>query len=341
MVSRRALVAVDKFRGSATADQIVAGLTVALEADGWTVDGVALGDGGEGSLDVIGGANRISTVTGPLGEPVEAAWRLDGTVAAIEMASASGLALLGGADHNDAMAASTVGTGELLGEAVELGAREIVVFLGGSATTDGGLGAIDALANTSRFREIDLVIACDVETRFTDAAVVFGPQKGATPAQIRMLTGRLERLVQVYRERFGIDVGEIPGAGAAGGLAGGLLALGGRIEAGFDHLAERVRLDERLAAADLVVTGEGKLDATSFQGKVVGGVQRWAAHTGTPVVAVAGAIDRDAVDATLASHAIGAASLIETVGEAAAWADPIAGLGPTLVAAMAAGDALR
>lgn len=321
--SRRAVVAVDKFRGSATAAEIVDGLTHALERRGWSVDGLALGDGGEGSIDVVGGANRSTVVSGPLGEPVEAGWRLDGRTAFIEMAAASGLALAGGAEENDPLGASTRGTGQLLAEAVEQGAREIVVFLGGSATTDGGLGAIEALPNPERFREIDLVIACDVTTAFTDAAAVFGPQKGATRAQIRMLTGRLERLAQMYLDRFGVDVRPIPGAGAAGGLAGGLLALGGRIEPGFDYLAERVRLDELLVGADLVVTGEGRLDPTSFEGKVVGGVKRWAGAT--PVLAVAGLVEAPELPA-----GVEAVSLTETVGAAASWDDPVGSLDAAL-----------
>ncbi len=319
MTARRAVVAVDKFRGSATASEVVAGLTDALLRRGWTVDGLALGDGGEGSIEVVGGANRWTTVSNALGEPVEAGWRLDGRTAFIEMAAASGLAMVGGAEGNDPLSASTRGTGQLMADAVEQGAREIVVFLGGSATTDGGLGAIEALPNPERFREIDLVIACDVTTRFTDAATVFGPQKGASPAQIRMLTGRLERLVQIYHQRFGVDVGDIAGAGAAGGLAGGLLALGGRIEPGFDYLAERARLDELLEGADLVVTGEGRLDRTSFEGKVVGGVKRWAGST--PVLAVAGLVDMPDLP-----PGVEAVSLTETVGAAASWDDPVGSL---------------
>ena len=316
---KRAVVAVDKFRGSATAAEIVGGLTEALERRGWLVDGLALGDGGEGSIDVVGGPNRQTTVADPLGNAVEAGWRLDGRTAFIEMAAASGLALVGGSEGNDPLAASTRGTGQLLAEAVELGAREIVVFLGGSATTDGGLGAIEALPNPERFREIDLVIACDVTTPFTDAAAVFGPQKGAPPAQIRLLTGRLERLAQMYADRFGVDVRETPGAGAAGGLAGGLLALGGRIEPGFDYLAERAGLDELLDGADLVVTAEGRLDATSFQGKVVGGVKRWAGST--PVLAVAGLVELPAPP-----EGVEAVSLTETVGAEASWNDPVGSL---------------
>lgn len=242
-----------------------------------------MADGGEGSLAAVGGANKTTTVTGPLGSPVEAGWRLDGRVAYVEMAAASGLLLAGGAENNDPVAADTAGTGDLIATAIKLGARTVYVFLGGSATTDGGWGAVRAMPPAARLKEIELVIATDVDTRFTDAAAVFGPQKGAGKAQVSFLERRLQRLVQMYRDDYGVDVSDAPGAGAAGGLAGGLLALGGRIESGFDVVAERVGLDEHLTTADLAVTGEGYLDEESFRGKVVGGVATWAAELSVPV----------------------------------------------------------
>jgi glycerate kinase len=250
-----------------------------------------MADGGEGSLSAVGGANKHTLVTGPLGAPVEAGWRLDHRVAFIEMASASGLLLAGGPEGNDPIAADTTGTGEIIATAVKLGARTVYVFLGGSATTDGGWGAIQALPPAPRLKEIDLVVAVDVQTRFTEAAAVFGPQKGASGAQVALLERRLQRLVQVYQESYGVDVGGLGGAGAAGGLAGGLAAVGGRIESGFDVIAEWAELDTEIAAADLVVTGEGYLDAESFNGKVVGGVVSWATEQSVPVLAVVGDAD--------------------------------------------------
>lgn len=285
----RVVVAFDKYRGSATSEELLAAVRTTLEPMGWTVDGVLLADGGEGSIEVLGGPNKTSLVTDPLGDPVRASWRLDGRTAFIEMAAASGLTLIGGAEANDPIAADTFGTGELIAQAIELGARTIYVFLGGSATTDGGFGALRAMPPAVRMKEIELIVACDVTTRFTDAAVVFGAQKGASPAQVKLLTRRLERLCQVYGAEYGVDVSSVPGAGAAGGLAGGLLAVGARIESGFDVLAEGVRLDELLAGADLVITGEGLLDDESFNGKVVGGVATWAAAEGVPVLAIVGA----------------------------------------------------
>ncbi len=288
---KRVVFAFDKFRGTATANELVGGCVDLAAASGWSAAGAPMADGGEGSVDVVGGVNRRSVVTGPLGDPVEAGWRLEGRTAFIEMAAASGLLLAGGAEHNDPIAADTLGTGELIANAMELGARTIYVLMGGSATTDGGYGAIRALPPRARMKEIDLVVACDVTTRFTDAARVFGPQKGASPAQVDFMTRRLERLVQMYRDEYGVDVSRAAGAGAAGGLAGGLLAMGARVESGFDVLAEHIGLDELLEGVDLVVTGEGRLDEESFNGKVIGGVATWAADAGVPVLAVVGTRD--------------------------------------------------
>jgi glycerate kinase len=146
------------------------------------------------------------------------------------------------------------------------------------------------LTSAARLRGVALIAAVDVRTPFLDAAEVFAPQKGATVSQVALLSRRLERLAQVYREDFDVDVTVLPGAGAAGGLAGGLAAVGARIELGFDVIAEEVDLDAEIEAADLVVTGEGFLDATSFDGKVVGGVVELAAEFGVPVLAVAGQV---------------------------------------------------
>lgn len=287
----RVLAATDKFKGTATASEIADAISRACAAAGHTCTTLPLADGGEGILDVFGGPNRHTTVTGPLGDPVRAAWRLDRQRAVIEMAQASGLALIGGPDHNDPIAASTAGVGELIEAALAAGARRIIVGLGGSATTDGGFGALRALAGPGRLRGVDLEIACDVTTTFVDAAEVFAPQKGATPAQVRLLHGRLERLAQMYREEYGVEVGEIPGSGAAGGLAGGLMALGGRIVSGFDLVAEEVGFTEHLDTADLVITGEGMVDPTSTEGKVVGAVVAAAAVQGKPVIVLTGSVE--------------------------------------------------
>ncbi len=284
----RVLAAVDKFKGTATAAQVAAAIGHACWELGHECVEQPVADGGEGTLEALGGANRTSIVTGPLGDAVKAEWRLHRGTAVIEMARASGLTLVGGAEGNDAMAATTTGTGELIDQALDLGAKKIVVCLGGSATTDGGLGCVRAITAPHRLRSVQLLVACDVQTLFADAAPVFGPQKGASPAQVDMLRGRLERLAQMYEQQYGVDVRLLPGTGAAGGLAGGLVALGGRLLPGFDLVADEVDLHDHIAAADVVITGEGYLDEQSFDGKVIGGVQALCADIGKPVAAIVG-----------------------------------------------------
>src|SRR5699024_10284661 len=149
---------------------------------------------------------------------------------------------------------------------------------------DGGQGCLEALEPHSRLRGIELVVACDVTTTFVDAAEVFAPQKGASAAQVALLKRRLERLAQVYEADFGVDVRAIPGSGAAGGLAGGLAALGATLTPGFEVVADTIDLVERMGHADLVVAGEGFLDEQSFRGKAVGGVADLAAELGVPVL---------------------------------------------------------
>jgi glycerate kinase len=290
------VAAPDKFRGSASAAEVAAAIGSACWERHHDCLEIPMADGGEGLLDVLGGANRTSTVTGPLGRPVEAAWRFHRGTAVIEMARASGLELAGGADHNDPMAATTAGTGELIDAALTAGAKRIIVGVGGSATTDGGLGALQALRSPQRLRPVELLIACDVTTHFTDAATVFGPQKGATAAQIRLLTARLEQLADRYRTEFGVDVTEIEGAGAAGGIAGMLAALGGTLVPGFELVADELDLYDALDGADLVITGEGHLDQQSFAGKVVGGIAEIAGDAQVPVAAVVGIADADVAD---------------------------------------------
>jgi glycerate kinase len=289
----RVVAAVDKFRGTASAADVAHAIGQACWELGHDCTEIALADGGEGLLDALGGANRTSTVTGPLGTPVEAPWRLHRNTAIIEMALASGLVLAGGAEGNDPLAATTAGTGELIDHALVAGAKRIIVGLGGSATTDGGLGALRAIKAPIRLRGVELLVACDVTTAFVHAAEVFGPQKGATPAQVRLLTGRLERLADQYVEEFGVDVRVIPGSGAAGGIAGMLAALGGMLVPGFDLVADELGLHDAVDGADLVITGEGHLDKQSFEGKVVGGVAGVAAEFGVPVGAIVGIADDD------------------------------------------------
>ncbi len=313
----KVLAAVDKFRGTATAAQVATAIGHACWQLGHDCVERPLADGGEGTLEALGGANRATLVTGPLGKPVQAPWRLHRGTAVIEMACASGLLLAGGKQENDPIAATTTGTGELIDAALDLGAKRIIVCLGGSATTDGGLGAIKAIQTPARLKGVEFVVACDVTTQFTDAAKVFAPQKGASPAQVQFLTTRLEKLVQDYQTNYGVDVSKISGAGAAGGLAGGLAALGAQLVPGFDLVAEEVELDVLIADIDMIITGEGFMDSESFAGKVVGSMAELAVERKIKIAAICGEIHPEV------RSQINSVSLVETFGRDEAFARPL------------------
>lgn len=297
------VAAPDKFRGTASAAEAAAAMAAAAHEAGWTADEIPMSDGGEGLLDALGGTPHTATVAGPLGQPVEAEWHMldvdgrAGPTAVVEMAQAAGRSLLPRPEGDDPVRADTTGVGQLLLAARDAGARRIVIGCGGSATTDGGLAAVEAVGSPDALRDVELVVACDVTTLFTEAATIFGPQKGATPDQVQLLTRRLHGLAVRYRTEMGVDVTTVAGTGAAGGLGGGLLVLGARLLPGFDLVADLVGLPARLQGADLVVTGEGHLDPPSFEGKVPGGVLALAhARPGParplPVLCVVGGADR-------------------------------------------------
>jgi glycerate kinase len=327
------VAAPDKFRGTASAAEAAAAMADAARRAGWTADEVPMSDGGEGLLDALGGAPHTTNVKGPLADPVDAEWRMlegpdpAGPTAVVEMSQAAGRFRLPHPTGDDPVRADTTGVGQLLLAARDAGARRIVIGCGGSATTDGGLGAIEAVGSPEALHDVELVVACDVTTAFMDAATIFGPQKGATPQQIELLTQRLRDLAARYRTEMGVDVTTVPGTGAAGGLGGGLLVLGARLLPGFDLVAELVGLPARLQGADLVVTGEGHLDPPSFKGKVPGGVLDLArARAGpagpVPVLCVVGGADR----AVLAHPPEGFAvrSLVTLYGRARARDDTVA-----------------
>ncbi len=317
-----------------------------------------MGDGGEGTLDALvaalGGTRRSVDVTGPLGDPVRAPVGIvdrDGRrVAVVESAAASGLQLIG-TPRRDPLRTTTFGTGELIAAATADGVDEVIVGVGGSATVDGGVGMAQALGvvfldargrpvgrggaalldvATVDVRTLDravartrVVAAVDVDNPLVGprgAAAVFGPQKGAGPDDVSLLEGALAHLAAVVERDLGIDVRDLPGAGAAGGLGAGLVAfLGARLHRGTRIVMEAVGFDPRLEQADVVVTGEGRLDASSLRGKVVGAVLERARIATTPTVIIAGSADvrpRDAVVETL----------VEAVGSERAVDDPRAAL---------------
>jgi glycerate kinase len=357
------LVAPDKFKGSlssaAVADAMAVGARRALRDP--TVVTRPLADGGEGTVEALvealGGELRTERVAGPLGDPVEAGFALleDGR-GAIEVAAACGLWLV--AEHPDALRATSRGAGDLIAAALGAGTEAIIVGVGGTASTDGGTGAARALgwrfldaagrelspggAALSQLARIDsrgvdprltgvrLRGACDVGNELLGpdgAARVFGPQKGArSPHQVELLEAGLERLAQRIEDDLGVAVAGRWGAGAGGGLGAGLVAFfGAELGPGFALIAEAVRLKDEIARADVVVTGEGRLDAQSAGGKVPVGVARMAVDAGTRCVAVAGEIELDAEGLGRSGFAA-AASLVQEVGRRRALSDPAGAL---------------
>ncbi len=289
------LVAPDSFKGTLSSAEVTAALCAGLEAGGRPVDPCPVSDGGEGAVaaltDALGLKLRRVTVSDPLGRPVEAQFglRADGATAVMEMASASGFALLADGDR-DPIAASTYGTGELMVAAAAAGASELLLGAGGSATTDGGAGAIRAIRDGGGLVSARLTVLCDVRTPFEDAARVFGPQKGASPAQVKRLSARLGALAR----RLPRDPRGTAMTGAAGGLAGGLwAAFGAELVAGAPFVLEAVDFDRRMRAARAVITGEGRLDQQSLAGKLVSEVATRARQSGVPCHAVVGSRELD------------------------------------------------
>lgn len=286
-------MAPDSFKGTFSAREVAAAVARGLRSAGRAAEELPVADGGEGTIDVLlstlAGEERSVPVSDPLGRPVDAAFALidGGRTAIVEMARASGLGLVAERER-DAWAASTRGTGELIVAAVEAGAARVIVTVGGSATSDGGAGAVEALAEAGVTVELDVL--CDVRTPFEEAARVYGPQKGADAAMVRKLSERLDQVAQGYRR----DPRGEPMTGAAGGLAGGLWAQhGARLQDGPGFVLDALGFDERMRAAAFVVTGEGGIDEQTLQGKLVGEVATRCRQAGVPCHAVVGKNDLD------------------------------------------------
>jgi glycerate 2-kinase len=293
------LVAPDSFKGTFSAAEVAGAIGRGLEARGRPVDLCPIADGGEGTLEAllpaIGGELRAATVSDPLGRPIEASFAVGpggrGQVLGIvETAAASGLGLVDPSER-DPIAASTFGTGQLIVAAIEAGAKIVYLGVGGSATTDGGAGAIKAITGRGGLRGARLVVLCDVRTPFEDAARVFGPQKGADDAAVALLTKRLNDQAR----RLPRDPRGVPMTGAAGGLSGGLwAAFRAELVAGAQFVLDAVDFDRRMRAARAVVTGEGKLDQQSLAGKLVSEVSTRARQSGVPCHAIVGTRELDA-----------------------------------------------
>ena len=287
------LIAPDSFKGTWSAREVA--LALASGAQGIVqVDLCPLADGGEGTMEILlealGGELLLRPAHDPLGRAIEAPLALlgDGGLAVVEAAAASGLGLLDPGER-DAEAASSAGTGELIAAAAAAGARVILLAAGGSATTDGGAGAIAAIEQAGGLPAgARLIVLADVRTPFERAAEVYGPQKGADEAAVERLSARLELNAQSLPR----DPRGRPMSGAAGGLSGGLwAACGAELTSGAAWVLDAVRFDERLAAATAVLTGEGRIDAQTLQGKLVSEVARRGAGAGVPVHAVAGSCE--------------------------------------------------
>src|SRR5919107_1864611 len=284
------LVAPDSFKGTFSAVEVAEAIGSGLAAAGVEVDLCPVADGGEGTMETllasIGGETVEVDVLDPLGRPMRAPFALieGGRRALVEMAAASGLALVA-EDERDAWAATTYGTGQLIRAAVDAGAAEIMVAVGGSATTDGGRGALDAVREGGGVGDARIVVLCDVQTPWERCAQIYGPQKGADPAMVSRLGDRLD----AFAAELPRDPRGVPMTGAAGGLSGGLWGgLGAALEPGAPYVLDALRFDARLRDAAGVIAGEGRIDEQSVMGKIVGEIGDRALAAEVPLYAIVG-----------------------------------------------------
>jgi glycerate kinase len=377
------VIAPDSFKESLTALQVAEAIEAGMR-EVWpdaTYAKVPVADGGEGTvqamIDATGGRRVDVRVTGPLARSVDAFYGRagDGELAVIEMAAASGLESVP-PDLRDPRTATSRGTGELILAALDAGARRFVLGVGGSATNDGGAGMLQALgvrlldaagkdigpggAELARLDRIDTAnldarvraaafqIACDVDNPLVGprgASAVFGPQKGATPPMVEQLDAALAHFADVIRRDLGRDIAQIPGAGAGGGIAAAMVVfLDGELRPGIEIVTEAVGLDAQVRDADLVVTGEGRIDGQTVNGKTPMGVARVARRYGKPVVAIGGSLakDADAVHAQGIEVVVAAVARPCSVAEALAAAeDNVRRAARNLAAALALGARLH
>ncbi len=341
---KKCVVVSDSFKGTVSSREIcaIAQQVIPRHFPACEVICIPVADGGEGTVDCFVqamGAQRVGvTVTNALGEKSAAAYARLGELAIIEMAAAAGLPQVGALRCPGT--ATTYGVGELIAHAVDSGCRRILLGLGGSATNDGGCGCaaalgvrfydadgqsfvpvgdtlgriarIDTAEAAALLRSVEITVMCDVTNPLygpTGAAYVFAPQKGADAEKVKSLDAGLRHFGDVIRSQYGLDVGAMPGAGAAGGMGAGCVALlGGTIQSGIDAVLDVTGFDRQLEGADLVITGEGSIDSQSADGKVVSGVARRTKAKGVPLIAIAGGI----ADSAGAVYDIGVSAMFST-----------------------------
>ena len=341
---KKCVVVSDSFKGTVSSREIcaIAQQVIPRHFPACEVVCIPVADGGEGTVDCFVqamGAQRVGvTVTNALGEKSAAAYARLGELAIIEMAAAAGLPQVGALRCPGT--ATTYGVGELIAHAVDSGCRKILLGLGGSATNDGGCGCaaalgvrfydadgqsfvpvgdtlgriarIDTAEAAALLRSVEITVMCDVTNPLygpTGAAYVFAPQKGADAEKVKSLDAGLRHFGDVIRSQYGLDVSAMPGAGAAGGMGAGCVALlGGTIQSGIDAVLDVTGFDRQLEGADLVITGEGRIDSQSADGKVVSGVARRTRAKGVPLIAIAGGI----ADSAGAVYDIGVSAMFST-----------------------------
>lgn len=330
---KKCVVISDSFKGTLSSLEIcaLARQSISRFFPACQVEAIPVADGGEGTVacfvEAIGAQPVTVTVSGPYGEPVEAVYARSGAKAVIEMASAAGLPMVG--ERKNPEATTTYGVGELLRHAVEGGCTELLLGLGGSATNDGGCGCaaalgvrfldregnafvpvggtldqidrIDLSGAKRLLKDVKITVMCDVDNPLygpTGAAHTFGPQKGADEEMVQRLDEQLGRLDGAIQRQLGLSVAHIPGAGAAGGMGAGCVAfLGAQLKSGIEAVLDMVEFDRRLEGAELVITGEGRIDAQSLHGKVISGIAKRAKPRNIPLVAIVGSIAEGAEEA--------------------------------------------
>ena len=327
---KKAVLIPDSFKGTMSSSEIIAIMKERIEAynPGCDIVSIPVADGGEGSVDAfltaLGGEKIKVRTKGPWGEELDSFYgMLPDKTAVIEMAASAGLPQVG--DRKDPSKTTTYGVGELILAAAKNGAKRLVIGLGGSATNDAGCGAaaacgvsfldkegnsfipvggtldkidkIDISTMDESVRSLPITAMCDIDNPFyglTGAAAIFGPQKGADEKMVELLDGKMKHLASIIEAQLGIVLQEIPGSGAAGGMGGGMKAFfGARMQMGIDAVLEITGFEDLAAGADMIFTGEGKIDSQSLRGKVVIGVARKARKMGIPVIAVVGDIGDD------------------------------------------------